>query len=90
MQGANKRLVRNSESTLTTTSRSRTPAVPEERIAKHLSERALTDGGHHVAAGDELSEGLRCKWYQENVLSCTKGFKFCVLYQENVLGGTKF
>ena len=39
---------------------------------------------------DELSEGLRCKWYQENVLSCTKGFKFCVLYRENVLGGTKF
>ena len=64
--------------------------MPEERIAKHLSERALTAGGYHVAAGDELSEGLRCKWYQENVLSCTKGFKFCVLYRENVLGGTKF
>ena len=90
MQGANKRLVRNSESTLTTTSRSRTAAVPRERIAKHLSERALTAGGYHVAAGDELSEGLRCKWYQENVLSCTKSFKFCVLYRENVLGGTKF
>ena len=47
MQGANKRLVRNSESTLTTTSRSRTAAVPEERIAKHLSERALIAGGYH-------------------------------------------
>ena len=48
MQGANKRLVRNSESTLTLTSRSRTPAVPEERIAKHLSERAPTATGSHV------------------------------------------
>ena len=47
MQGANKRLVRNSESTLTTTSRSRTAAVPEERIAKHLSEQALADAGSH-------------------------------------------
>ena len=50
MQGAHKRLVRNSESTSTTTSRSRTAAVPEERIAKHLSERALIAGGYHVAA----------------------------------------
>ena len=50
MQGANKRLVRNSESTLTTTSRSRTAAVPEERIAKHLSERALTAGGVNVGS----------------------------------------
>ena len=41
MQGANKRLVWNSESTSTTTSRSRPAAVPRERIAKHLSERAL-------------------------------------------------
>ena len=28
-------------------SRSRPAAVPEERIAKHLSERALTAGGYH-------------------------------------------
>ena len=47
MQGANKRLVRNSESTLTLTSRSRTAAVPRERIAKHLSDWALTAGGYH-------------------------------------------
>ena len=47
MQGANTRLVRNSESTLTTTSRSRTAAVPEKRIEKHLSERALIAGGNH-------------------------------------------
>ena len=50
MQGANTRLVRNSESTLTLTSRSRTAAVPEERIAKHLSERTLTAGGNHVGS----------------------------------------
>ena len=50
MQGANKRLVRNSESTLTTTSRSRTAAVPRERIAKHLSERTLTAGGVNVGS----------------------------------------
>ena len=47
MQGANKRLVRNSESTLTTTSRSRPQSEPEERIAKHLSELTLTAGGYH-------------------------------------------
>ena len=50
MQGANKRLVRNSESTLTLTSRSRPPAEPRERIAKHLSERTLTAGGYHVGS----------------------------------------
>ena len=48
MQGANKRLVRNSESTLTLTSRSRTAAVHEERIAKHMSERTLTASGYDV------------------------------------------
>ena len=53
MQGANKRLVRNSESTLTLTSRSRPPAEPRERIAKHLSERALTAGGYHVGLRGE-------------------------------------
>ena len=55
MQGANKRLVRNSESTSTTTSRSRPAAVPRERIAKHLSERTLTAGGIHV--GSEAGGG---------------------------------
>ena len=50
MQGANTRLVRNSESTLTLTSRSRPPAEPRERIAKHLSERTLTAGGVNVGS----------------------------------------
>ena len=42
--------VRYLDTPLTTTPRSRPAAVPRERIAKHLSERALTVGGNHVAA----------------------------------------
>lgn len=40
--------VRYLDTPLTTTPRSRPAAVPNERIAKHLSDWALTDGGIHV------------------------------------------
>lgn len=59
--------------------------LPNERIAQHLTEWAQTAGIH-----ENIDSRFCCKWYQENVLRCTKGIKFCILYRENVLGGTKF
>ena len=47
--------VRYLDTPLTTTPRSRPAAVPNERIAKHLSERASTAGGIHV--GSEAGGG---------------------------------
>ena len=47
--------VRYLDTPLTTTPRSRPAAVPNERIAKHLSDRALTADGNHV--GLEAEEG---------------------------------
>ena len=59
--------------------------LPSERIAQHLSEWARTAGIH-----ENIVSRFCCKWYQENVLRCTKSIKFCILYGENVLCGTKF
>ena len=59
--------------------------LPNERIAEHLSEWAQTAGIH-----ENIDSRFCCKWYQENVLRCTKGIKFCILYRENVLGGARF
>ena len=47
--------VRYLDTPLTTTPRSRPPAVLNERIAKHLSDLALTAGGIHV--GSEAGGG---------------------------------
>ena len=58
--------------------------LPSERIAQHLSEWARTAGIH-----ENIVSRFCCKWYQENVLRCTKSIKFCILYRENVLNGTK-
>ena len=47
--------IRYLDPSLTTTPRSRSAAVPNERIAKLLSDRALTADGNHV--GLEAEEG---------------------------------
>ena len=58
--------------------------LPSERIAQHLSEWAQTAGIH-----ENIVSRFCCKWYQKNVLRCTKSIKFCILHGENVLNGTK-
>ena len=59
--------------------------LPDDLIAQHLSEWAQTAGIH-----ENIVSRFCCKWYQKNVLRCTKSIKFCILYRENVLGGTKW